>query len=109
MVNRVTTIGSEPTADLCLGGLKPFHAEIRHDDEDNFTYTPLGLPALGSVNGRPHEPAMLRTGTRIVLGGWTLSFCREEFADGTAPLNSGPGRRFSDMRDEARSAQRNDV
>lgn len=84
---EVTTIGSADDADLRLADLEPRHAEIRHDDNDEYVYVRIGSPAAagGSVHGAPLDLVVLRTGTRIELGPWTVSFYREEFAD------QGPG------------------
>ncbi|MDQ6849436.1 MAG: FHA domain-containing protein [Actinomycetota bacterium] len=98
LVERVTTIGSSPDAGLRLDGLERHHAEIRRDDDDNYVYVPLGSPISGSVHGRPGEPAVLRTGTRIEMGAWTVSFYREEYAESSVPLDSAPGRKFARMR-----------
>lgn len=84
---EVTTIGSAEDATLRLAGLEPRHAEIRHDENDEYVYVRTGSAAAagGAVHGSPVEIAVLRTGTRIELGSWTVSFYREEFAD------QGPG------------------
>lgn len=105
LVDHVTTIGSAPDADLRLAGLLPAHAEIRHDEDDDYTYIPLGPASGGSVDGRPHVDTMLRTGTRIKLGPWTLSFYREEFADKSVGVDTLPGIRFAQMRDDPRAAE----
>ena len=83
----VTTIGSAEDATLRLDGLEPRHAEIRHDVNDEYVYVRTGSAAAagGAVHGSPIGTAVLRTGTRIELGPWTVSFYREEFAD------QGPG------------------
>ncbi len=36
-----TTIGSSPDADLRLEGLEPLHAEIRHDEHDDYVFRSL--------------------------------------------------------------------
>src|SRR3954453_22348320 len=77
----VTTIGSGADCDICLAGLEPLHAEIRHDDDDEFVLTRIGGTAELRVNGASVQGALLRTGSRIDLGGRLLIFFREEYAD----------------------------
>ncbi|HSP74640.1 MAG TPA: FHA domain-containing protein, partial [Cryobacterium sp.] len=65
LLPTLTTIGSAPDADLQLAGLQPFHAEIRHDDNDEYVLYPLGDVAGGAKrNYRPEDGAgqILRTG-----------------------------------------------
>ena len=105
LVDGITTIGSADDADLRLEGLEQHHAEIRLGDDDHYTYVPLCEPTGGSVHGREGIRSTLRTGTLIELGPYTVSFYREEFADGTAPDDSGPGRKFARMRADAHRAE----
>ena len=87
----VTTIGSDAACDIRLPGLEPLHAEVRHDDADEYVLVRLGRPDGTRVNGAPVARAVLRTATRIDLGGWTLSFYREEFADHGRPYGGRVG------------------
>ena len=66
LVDHITTIGSASDADLCLPGLEHRHAEIRHDDADDYVYFPLGALSGSSVHGRPGVSVALRTGARPV-------------------------------------------
>lgn len=77
-----TTIGSGADADLRLEGVESLHAEVRHNEDDEYvlySYAPTG-------GGRPNLPhssedaRILRTGSRIEIGSWRLAFYREEFA-----------------------------
>ncbi len=77
----VTIIGSGPDADVRLEGLEPRHAEIRHDEQDEYVYINRGPGSPGRVDGQPVSQKPLRTGDRIEIGDWTLSYIREEFAD----------------------------
>ncbi len=91
-LNRdVTTIGSDERCDIRLAGLDPVHAEVRHDRRDEFVLVRVGRPADTRVNGRPVDTALLRTASRIDLGGWTLSFFREEHADHGRPYGGRQG------------------
>lgn len=77
----VTIIGSGPDTDVRLEGLEPRHAEIRHDEQDEYVYINRGTGSPGRVDGQPVSQKPLRTGDRIEIGDWTLSYVREEFAD----------------------------
>jgi hypothetical protein len=68
-------------------------AEIRRDERDEYLYVDLGSQAPGRVDGQPASSKPLRTGDRIELGDWTLSFFREECADHDIP---GGGRQGGD-------------
>ncbi|WP_105035782.1 FHA domain-containing protein [Cryobacterium aureum] len=90
-----TTIGSSADADLQLPGLKPLHAEIRHDHNDEYR-----LFAIGTVAGssRPTEDGrsigngqILRTGSRLEMGPWRMGYFREEFADHGRPFGGRVG------------------
>lgn len=70
----VTVIGSAPDADMRLEGLDVHHAEIRRDDRDEYLYVDLGSGAPGRVDGQEVSGKPLRTGDRIELGDWTLSY-----------------------------------
>lgn len=101
LVAEVTTVGSAADADLHLADLEPQHAEIRHDRNDEYVYVRTGTPAAagGAVGGAPVDVSVLRTGSRIDLGPWTVSFYREEFADqgpGVSTGEVGPGDRAPD-------------
>jgi len=88
-----TVIGSGPEADLRLEGLEARHAEIRHNDDDE--YVLYSYAATGG--GRPNLPhskddaRILRTGSRIEIGTWRLAYYREEFADHGRPFGGRQG------------------
>jgi FHA domain len=96
--NDVTTIGSGADCDIRLAGLEELHAEIRHDDADEFVLTPIGSTAEIRVNGAPVQRTILRTGYRIDLGGRALTFFREEYADHGRPYGGRSGGEFSEQR-----------
>jgi pSer/pThr/pTyr-binding forkhead associated (FHA) protein len=87
----VTTIGSDPGSDIRLPGLAARHAEIRHDDRDEFVLVRLSRPGATRVNGAPVDEALLRTGTGVQVGDWALSFFREEYADHGRPYGGRIG------------------
>lgn len=86
----VTTIGSGSTCDLRLAGLADRHAEIRRDDADEYIFVAVD-PREASVNGARVDQIPLHTGDRLELGGWILSFYREEFADHGRPYGGRQG------------------
>ena len=87
----LTAIGSGPDADLRLEGLAARHAEIRRDELDEYVYIDLGSEAPGRVDGQAVSGKPLRTGDRIELGDWMLSYFREEFADHGLPFGGRHG------------------
>lgn len=89
--SEVVTIGSGAEADLRLEGLEPLHAEIRHNEADEYVLHAHG-PVGGSVDG---ERAVLRTGARIVIGQWRIGFFREEYADHGRPFGGRSGGEFA--------------
>ena len=84
-------IGSDPGCDLRLEGLDAEHAVVRHDDHDEFLLERLGSSEQTRVNGERVDRALLRTATRLELGGWTLTFYREEYADHGRPYGGRVG------------------
>ncbi|MCS5498103.1 hypothetical protein NY547_12705 [Cnuibacter physcomitrellae] len=92
-----TVIGSGPDADLRLPGLAAVHAEIRHEDDDEYVLydiEPTGgghAREEGPQGGRPPRGRILRTGARIDLGDWRMAYFREEFADHGRPYGGRVG------------------
>lgn len=97
-----TTIGSGPDADLRLDGLEKLHAEIRHNEDDE--YVLYSFAATGG--GRPNLPhskqdaRILRTGSRIEIGPWRLAYYREEFADHGRPFGGRQGGEYAFQRQQ---------
>ena len=87
----VSTIGSGPDCDIRLPGLLPVHAEVRHDAADEFVVVHLGRGEPVRVNGEPVRQRILRTATRVEVGGWTLTFARDEYADHGRPYGGRIG------------------
>lgn len=94
-----TRIGSAEDSDLRLDGLQPLHAEIRHDEHDEYY-----LWVLGQATGVPLlDPDLgvgriLRTGALIELGEWRMGYFREEFADHGRPFGGRLGGELSRQR-----------
>lgn len=95
LVGERTSIGSSPGADLQLPGLDPVHAEIVHNDKDEYV-----LVRHGAVTGSfgPAGSSILRTGARLQMGQWCLAYFREEFADHGRPFGGRSGGEFAYQR-----------
>jgi hypothetical protein len=99
LLDPTTTIGASPDMDLQLAGLAPFHAEIRHDERDEYVLFVHGDAELSSELETPLEDAetaepkgrILRTGARVQLGEWAMSYYREEYADHGRPFGGRQG------------------
>ncbi len=91
LASTVTTIGSAEGCDIRLPGLEPLHAEVRHDADDEFVLVRTGRTGDVRVNGEPVGQRILRTASRVEVGGWTLSFYREEYADHGRPYGGRIG------------------
>ena len=79
----VVTIGSAADAGICLPGLRPRHAEVRHEADDEFWI--VDLSGDTRVNGERVRRQLLRTASRLEVGQWTMTFYREEYADHGRP------------------------
>jgi hypothetical protein len=88
---QVTTIGSDPGCDIRLPGLAPRHAEVRHDERDEFVLVRCAESGDTLVNGAPVDSSLLRTASRVQLGEWTMTFYREEYADHGRPYGGRVG------------------
>lgn len=88
-------IGSDDSVELQLPGLDGVHAEIVHNDLDEYV-----LVRHGKVSGSfgPGSSSVLRTGARIQMGQWCLAFFREEFADHGRPFGGRSGGEFAYQR-----------
>lgn len=106
----VTTIGGGPDCDIQLPGLEPLHAEIRHDDEDEFVLVRIDEAGTTRVHGAPVETATLRTGSGVDLGRWHLTYFREEYADHGRPYGGRIGGELGHQRPQpSRARQRRQV
>ena len=97
LLPTVTTIGSGPEADLRLAGLDEMHAEIRHDERDEYVlFLTGGEHPIGMLQ-EPRSGAgkVLRTGARIELGPWRMGYFREEYADHGRPHGGRTGGEFT--------------
>lgn len=97
----VTRIGSAPDADLRLDGIAAEHAEIHRTADDELVLVQLSGVGASLLNGErvlpPHladdraRRHLLRTGARLQLGRWTMSYYREEYADHGRPYGGRVG------------------
>jgi hypothetical protein len=85
----VVSIGSGAGCDVRLPGLADLHAEIHHDEADEFVVHAVDPDTR--VHGRRVSSHLLRTGTRLDVGSWTLTFGREEYADHGRPYGGRIG------------------
>lgn len=84
-----TVIGSDPTCDIVLPGLAGVHAEVRHDEADEFVL--VAHDPEVRVHGDRVTTRLLRTSARIALGDRVLTFVREEYADHGRPYGGRIG------------------
>lgn len=90
-----TTIGSDPSNNLCLPGLADFHAVVRRTDGDDYVLVDVGGGPLTRVHGLQVTETELHTGARIELGAWVLSYARDESADHGRPDGGRQGGELS--------------
>lgn len=86
-------IGSAADAELVLEATDSVHAQIVHDERDEYVLTLFGE---GEMNAGPFgadgpRTEILRTGARFTLGPWRLVFSRAEFADHGRPFGGREG------------------
>jgi hypothetical protein len=91
-------IGGGPDADLRLEGLDDLHAEIWHDDRDQYVVIDRARARATRVDGDPVVERALHTGDRIELGPYVLVFVRDEQADHLRPYGGRQGGEFSVQR-----------
>ncbi len=94
----VTTIGSAPDRHLVLDGIESHQAEIRRDERDEYVLVATGsVPCrvngrrVGRVDGQPGHSQVLRTGSRIDIGSWSMIYYRLEHADHGRPYGGRIG------------------
>lgn len=97
LTDEVTRIGSGEGLELRLEGIDSLHAEVRHDDQDEYVLYGHGETGLGSPCPDPDDcPGhILRTGARIELGTWKMTYQRDEFADHGRPFGGRNGGEFA--------------
>ncbi len=95
-----TTIGSDEGCNLRLARIDAVQAYVRRDDNDEYILMARGSSAT-KVNGVTiTDEQVLRTGSRIQLGEWTMTYTREEYADHGRPYGGRAGGEFSRQKDQ---------
>ncbi len=102
----VTTIGSSPLSDLVLSGAEPFHAEIRHVEQDEYVLYPFspagtGIDPVNTTASWAEGGVVLRTGARVQIAGWKMAFFREEYADHGRPYGGRAGGEWAHQRTQS--------
>ena len=91
-LGALTSIGGGSDADIRLRGLAPLVAEVRQTEDDEFVIRAISAASGVRVNGAVLVgEAQLRTGARVEVGPWVLSFTREEYADHGRPYGGRIG------------------
>ena len=84
-----TSIGSDPTNDVVLPRIAPFHALIGRNDDDELVISTAGPEVR--VFGRVIDSQLLRSGSKIEIGEHTLAYYRDESADHGRPFGGRQG------------------
>jgi len=97
-----TRIGSGDDADLLVAGTAPVHAEIRHDERDEYLLLQYGDAETNtapeprdSLDGA--EAIVLRSGAQFRMGEWRFTFARDEYADHGRPSGGREGGELADQ------------
>ncbi|MGB5935722.1 MAG: FHA domain-containing protein [Ornithinimicrobium sp.] len=96
-----TSIGSAESSALVLADVAPQQAEVRRDSDDEYILVALSDNPPTKVNGVhliEGNEKVLRTGTRLQIGRWTMTYTRAEFADHGRPYGGRAGGEFSQQR-----------
>lgn len=96
-----TRIGSDEECEIRLEGLDPLHAEVLHDDRDEFVVLDHAADGTVRVNGLAGHRRVLRTGARVQVGEWSLAFRRAEYADHGRPYGGRIGGEAGHQRPQA--------
>lgn len=86
-----TVIGSGDDADLRLDGVDPVQAVVERTADDEYEIVPRGTTLHTFVGGQELARQRLRTGSRIEIGPWRLTYVRDEHADHGRPYGGRIG------------------
>ncbi|MCD9198033.1 FHA domain-containing protein [Aeromicrobium wangtongii] len=100
------SIGSAAGCDLQLAGTDELQAEVICTDEDEYVLVARSEHILSTVGGRQLPRQTLRTGARIELGTWRLTYVRDEFADHGRPYGGRIGGELGRQRTQPTSNRR---
>ena len=101
-----TRIGSGEDVDLRLEGLDGLHAEIVCTDEDEYVLVARSTRMSSTVSGQQLPRQTLRTGSRIEMGPWRMSYSRDEFADHGRPYGGRIGGELGRQRTQPKPENR---
>lgn len=96
-----TSIGSAESSALVLTDVASRQAEVRRDSHDEYILVSLVDDPPNKVNGlhlTEGTEQVLRTGSRVRIGRWTMTYTRAEFADHGRPYGGRAGGEFSEQR-----------
>lgn len=97
-----TSVGSDDGCDLRLAGIDGVQALVRRDANDEYVLVAQGDGTPTKVNGvTVTDEQVLRTGSRVQVGPWTMTYTREEFADHGRPFGGRAGGEFSRQKKQA--------
>lgn len=91
LLRGVTRIGSSPKAAIRLPGLDVEQAEIVWDQFDEYVFVQVSTTMDSRINGERMGTHPLRTGDRLEMGDWTLTYSRDEYADHGRPYGGRQG------------------
>jgi hypothetical protein len=86
-----SSIGAAEGSDLVLDGISDLQAVVTRTEDDEYVIGARGRQTPTFVNGRELPVQTLRTGCRIELGPWRLTYVRDEFADHGRPYGGRIG------------------
>lgn len=86
-----TTLGSGADCDIRVASLEPVHAVVERTEDDEYVLSHVALAGSSTVAGIPAQRSLLRTGARIDLGGVTMTYVRDEYADHGRPFGGRQG------------------
>jgi hypothetical protein len=95
------SIGSAEDSDLRLEGVDAVQARVRRDPNDEYVLVAVGEETATKHNGsflEPGQERVLRTGSRVQVGDWTMTYTREEYADHGRPYGGRAGGEFARQR-----------
>lgn len=86
-----TVLGSADDADLHLAGVDALQAVVERTDDDEYELVARGSSVHTYVNGQELDRQRLRTGSRVEIGPWRLTYVRDEHADHGRPYGGRIG------------------
>lgn len=86
-----TVIGSGDDVDLRLDGVDPLQAVVERTADDEYELVARGTTMHAFVNGQELPRQRLRTGARVEIGPWRLTYVRDEHADHGRPFGGRVG------------------